>query len=112
MQAIVKVKEDPFEEIDKVLVVQTNNKVTLKDLLAGTQDNNHYHAHYILTIFWWVACSKTPFSIEDSDAIDGLQKIWDVRYPNIPYKIEVNDAVCKLVHTPNLPTILLTIHHC
>jgi hypothetical protein len=81
-----------------------------EDLPDGCQDQGRWRKIFIPTYITYLAGYKDGWIVGDTDAINALQKIWKAVYGDeIPYTIEVNDAVHAIVCFFKNVTILLLI---
>jgi hypothetical protein len=69
-----------------------------EDLPAGCQDQGRWRKIFIPTYITYLSGYKDGWVVGDTDAVNALQKIWKAVYRDeIPYTIEVNDAVHAIV---------------
>jgi len=68
-----------------------------KDLPDGVHKDDRWHKHFIPTFFLWLGRQADPWNVPDDEIVNALQKIWNVVYKKIPYKVKQKDAVCAVV---------------
>jgi hypothetical protein len=69
-----------------------------EDLPAGCQDEGRWHKIFIPTYIIYLSSYKNGWVVGDMDAVNALQKNWKAVYRDeIPYTIEVNDAVHAII---------------
>jgi hypothetical protein len=73
------------------------------DLPEGCAEDNRWRKTFIPTYIWFVAQQDDPWAVSDVAAKAGLQKIWNVVYPDIKYKIRTDGPVFALVSTTPTP---------
>jgi hypothetical protein len=69
-----------------------------KDLPNGVHKEDCWHKHFIPTFLLWLGKQANPWNVLDDEVVNALQKIWNVVYKKIPYKVKQKDAVCAVVH--------------
>jgi hypothetical protein len=97
----------PLEVIDIDLVVPeerkppANKKFVNKQLPAGCEKGNRWRRVFIPTYISYVAGYKDPWFVDDDDAVDAMQHIWDRVFSSdgIVHVVEVNDSVFSIVST-------------
>ena len=80
--------------------LDTRSKSTKKDLPAGCQDGNLYRGCFITTYLKFIGQYANPWSIDDTDAVNAMKKIWKVVYrKKIEHVVEFGDKVFMNVST-------------
>jgi hypothetical protein len=99
---MVKIKEDPFKEIDQVLAHgKKSNKATSANLPEGCNDGSKWRNNYIPTCIVEAASANDPFVRHDNVSVQSYQMIFNTIYGGkVKHKIQVGDAVFKLVRIP------------
>ena len=69
-----------------------------KDLPDGIHKDDCWHKHFIHMFHLWLGRQADPWNVLNDEVVNALQKIWNVVYKKIPYKVEQKDAVCTVVH--------------
>lgn len=84
------------------LVEQESKKTIIRakngDLPIGAHDGERFRRLFVPTLIWYTAFQSDPWKIDDSDHVNAMQEIWNKVYgKTVPYRIEVNDDVFKVV---------------
>ena len=76
------------------------------DLPDGCQTGDAWRHAFVPTYLWWVATRLDPWCLDDDEAIEAMQAIWDTIYDTkdtkIVHVVTLNDAVCSIVNKPIL----------
>src|ERR1700720_1984943 len=68
-----------------------------KDLPNGIHKEDRWRKHFIPTFLLWLGWQANSWNVPDDEVVNALQKIWNVVYKKIPYKVKQKDAVCAVV---------------
>lgn len=96
LQSVLKIEDDfqTIQQDNKKSIVRVKNG----DLPLGAHDQERFRKAFIPTLIWYAAFQLDPWKIDDNDYVNAMQQIWNKVYgKTIPVKIEINDAVFKLV---------------
>ena len=76
------------------------------DLPDGCQTSDAWHHAFIPTYLWWVVTWPDPRCLDDDEAIEAMQAIWDMIYDmkdtKIAHVVTLNDAVFSIINKPIL----------